>query len=163
MAVGDQGTRPDAGRDTAPSGGLPLNWVSDLRWKLILSLGAIQVVPASLALVNLYPQWVELLIGTVLALVWVGVLWLRRVKRPFLSGLFVGLTAGLVTAIVQGTFVRVYLRHHPDLLAANPDASTFAWAASIAGVSLLGGLVAGLITGGFAWSVSRFRPAGKPS
>lgn len=146
----------DGDGDTATRGGPSTSWAGDLRWKLILSLGAVQVVPASLALFNLYPRWIEYLVGTVLAIAWVAVLRLRRVNRPFLSGFFVGLTAGLVTAVVQGTFVRVYLRYHPDLLQTNPDAPTVAWAASIVGVSLLGGLVAGLITGGLAWLASRF-------
>lgn len=133
----------------------------DLRWRLILSLGAIQVGPASLALFNLYPQWGELLVGLGLALVWAAVLRLRRVKRPFRSGLFVGLTAGLVTAAVQGTFVDVDLRSHPQLLQANPDGSTLAWVASIVGVSLIGGVAAGHFTGGLAWLGSRFGPPRK--
>lgn len=151
--MGDQTDHPNVGPDTTSSVGSRVPWVTDLRWRLILSLGAIQVLPASIALFNLYPQWIELLIGIVLGLVWVAVLRLRRVDRPFVSGLFVGLTAGVVTAAVQGPFVRVYLRHHPDLLQTNPDASVVTWAASIVGVSLLGGLVAGLITGTLAWLI----------
>lgn len=134
----------------------------DIRWKQILSLGAIQIVPASLALVNLYPQWVELLIGGVFIIVWVAALRILDVDRPFLSGLCVGLSAGLVTAVIQASFVRVYLQNHPDLLQSNPDASILAWAASIAGVSLLGGVVVGLITGGLTWLVLRIGPPREP-
>lgn len=89
-------------------------------------------------------------------------LWLRRVQRPFVSGLLVGVAAGFATAVVQETFVRVYLRHHPDLLYANPDASILAWTASIAGVSLLGGGVAGVVTGGLAWLASRIGRTNEP-
>lgn len=132
-----------------------VSWRKDLAWKLILVLGALQVVPASLALFKLNPTWVELTIGTVLAVVWVAVLRWQRVQRPFLSGFFVGLTSGVVTALVQGAFVQLYMDHHPNLLATNPEASMVAWAASIVGVSLVGGIVAGLITGGLAWVVDK--------
>lgn len=136
--------------------------VWDLQWRLILSLGAVQLIPATLALLGRYPQRVELLIGGALVVVWVAALGLVGVDRPFLSGLFVGLSAGVVTAVVQTTFVRVYLQHHPALVESNPDASIVAWAASIAGVSLLGGVVVGLITGTLAWLVHRIRPTDDP-
>lgn len=82
-----------------------INTINRLHWPLIIGLGALALVRPFMNLTGLMDLIGRpagpLLTTLLISLVWLGVVWIARVRQPLLTLLFAGLTYGIFAMILS--------------------------------------------------------------
>jgi hypothetical protein len=120
-----------------------------VEWRLIAALSALGALTGSLSVLGV-TAGNERRFGAGLVVVWATILSIRAVHDPFLHGLVVGVLSETAGALVQVSFLGVYLRNNPHVALRLQAVARLPVPAAI----LIGGVVAGVLTGVMAGALA---------